>query len=248
MDVDRKAPRLGGLGHPPKGRLADGVDRVRGQRRLDQLGGLPDLLQAALGRLAELRLAGRVPDIDQRGADRRPNPGVLDGTRDRPRSPVHVPKPHRPAAHHLYAGEPRSPVHVLVVDARFDRPDHPLEPLHEGHVVAVASEQRHRRVRVPVDQARHEGHPRRIDGLVPRPLLDSRAELGDPPSLDSQAHGLPVEAGADDRQAHARAGTTRCSPWTIACRFAARPASSSSIVNSASPTPFARLSTTQIAA
>ena len=63
-----------------------------------------------------------------------------------------------------------------------------LQPLHQRQVVGVAAEQRHRRVRVAVDEAGHDRRAGAVDHLVAgaRPST-SGPELGDRAVLDPQA-------------------------------------------------------------
>ena len=201
VDVDRQ-PALGGdLRGPAQQRLAGDVDRVRGERRPDPER-LELLLQAEVLDRRRLDLGDLLAEPEERPADRRPQARVADRARGRLRVPVHVPEVARPGADHLDAGEPRAPVDVLGLELRLDRPDLLLQPAHQRQVAAVAAEERHRRVRVPVDERRDQGGAgggdQLVAGLGPAHL---RAERDDPAALAAQADPLALERGFEDGEA-----------------------------------------------
>ena len=183
--------------------------------------------------------------VDEGQPDRRTQSAVDDGPRDGRGMPVHVPEPDGAAADHLEAGEAGSPVDVVGVEAGLRGPDLLFEPLHEREVAAVAAEQRHGRVGVPVHEpgrrapGRTRREPRRPDRARRRDRLATMT-----PSTTRTPTGTPsrrafvtvrLTSPAPGARARARAAG--------AARFAAVPASNSSLVSGAAPSPFARLST-----
>ena len=103
-----------------------------------------------------------------------------------------------PRADHLDAREPGAPVDVVVGEARLGGPDLLLEPLHQREVAAVAAEQRHARVGVPVHEAGHEHVAAGVDDVVVRARrVDVGAQRGDDP-VDRRA-ARPVRRRATSR-------------------------------------------------
>jgi hypothetical protein len=203
VDLDRDVVLLGDLGDPAQRRLGDRVDRVRGERRAHRAPArLLDLVERAPCLGEQLRRLVRVLVVDQRRADHRAEPGVLHRPRGRCMLPVHVPEPDRPRASHLQARKPRAPVDVLALEPVLGGPDVLLEPLHQRQVVGVAPEQRHRRMRVRVDQPRDQRQPGGVDHLVARLRLDASPELLDHPVDRPQPDLVAVEPGPGDRERH----------------------------------------------
>ncbi len=104
-------------------------------------------------------------------------------------------------------------------------------------------------MRVPVDQPGDEHVSIRVEHVVAGLRDHVGAERLDDAVDGAERDGRAVgQRRVDDREAHASSGTSVSSVAITAARFAALPASNSSTVRFASPTPFARLSTTHTAA
>ena len=80
--------------------------------------------------------------------------------------PVHIRKRRRARLDHLDRGQRRAPVDIVRDHLRLDRPDMVVEPLHELHIIRVAAQERHRRVRMSIDEARHCKHILPIYDLI----------------------------------------------------------------------------------
>ena len=98
--------------------------------------------------------------------------------------PVLVVEGRRAGADHLQAGDLRRPVHEIVVQVLLDLPDL-VQPGGEEHILADAAHQRHRGVRVHVDQARNGHHARtvhdvQVAGHLPVGTRADRPDLSDP--------------------------------------------------------------------
>ena len=254
VDLNRDAEPVRLAADPLQRRRRDRVDRMRSQRGRDQVtADLVELGEAGDRGSLQVIGAGRVAAVDQRRPDGRPQAGVGDGARHRTGLPVHVPEAHGAGADHLDAGEPRPPVDVRGGQLRLGRPDVPLQPLHQGQVVGVAAEERHRGVGMAVDEAGDDEGAGAVDQLVAGRRPHAGPELGDRPVLDPQADDLAVEGSPLDRQRH-RAAPTSSSAATAPIavvnrdRFSSLPASNSPTDNGAAASPLARLSTTQTAA
>ena len=111
VDLHGNQVLLSELGDPAQRLLADRVDRVWGKGGPDPPVEPGEVIEAAAGALAQG--GGIAVGVDQRGADRRPQPRVAHRPGARLGLPVHVPEQHRPGADHLDAGQPRSPVDVV---------------------------------------------------------------------------------------------------------------------------------------
>ena len=249
MDLDRDVELRAALGDPAKRVLGDRVDRVRGEGAVDAVDAVQ--LVEALERVLAKPAAPHVAGVDQRRPDRRSQPRVGHRPRGRRGLPVHVPEAHRPAADHLDARQPRPPVDVVGVELGLGGPDLGLQPVHQRQVVAVAAKERHRRVRVGVDEARDERHTRPVDDLVRALDGDVLADRRDEAVLGAQHDGAAVERRSLDGEAHPApesGGTAPASASRTRSRLVRRPVSNSSRVRAAGPTPLARLSTAHTAA
>ena len=151
-------------------RVADRVRRVRRQREgeprlVDELvaDGEP-LLQVAVR-------VGRVGrrEVEHRQTEHRPHSGGEQRPRGGVGKEVHVVAAGDAAAQHLGGGEARAVEdEVRRGETAFARPDVLLEPHRQRHVVGDAAEQRHRRVRVGVDEPRDQRVPGQRDVLARR--------------------------------------------------------------------------------
>ena len=192
------------LGDPAQRGLADGVDRVRRERRGHRtVPRLDDLVERPARLLQQCRRPLGVGVVDQRRTDHRPQSGVANRPRGLGLLPVHVPEADRPRARHLQAGEPRAPVDVLALQPPFGRPDVLAQPLHQRQVVGVAAEQGHRRVGVGVDRARDQRPPAAVEDRVAGLRLDPGADRLDHGAGAAQPDRRPVERRVRDRQTHA---------------------------------------------
>ena len=184
VDVDRQLALRRELGDPAQRLLADGVDRVRRQRRL--ISAPSDASATVEARGARLpRIARRprrrasisgAPIVARRPASRTAR-AVASGCQymsQKRAVPVRIISS---------AGEPRPPVDVLALELRLDRPDLLLQPAHQRQVAAVAAEQGHRRVGVAVDRARRSAPrpPRRSSRRRARARPRARAPRSRPP-------------------------------------------------------------------
>ena len=115
----------------------------------------------------------------------------------------------RPAAQHLEAREPRPGRDELLGQQRLlDRPDAGRQPFHQRQVVAEAAQQRHRRMRVEVEQAGNDdvvgqvGHER---CSVACPQFGSRSDGDDGTGIvDRDRVSFEDDAGRFDRHDPAR--------------------------------------------
>ena len=167
---------------PLERRVADGVRRVRREREreprlvLQRIADGESRLQVAVG------IGGvRRREIEHRQPQHRAHPELDERRPGGVRIEIHVVAAGDAALQHLGGGEP----HAVGDErrrheARLARPDVPFEPDLQRHVVGDAAEQRHRRVRVRVDQpgqqrvrAEHRGAAAARSGR-PRPPAAAR--------------------------------------------------------------------------
>ena len=221
------------LGDPRQRRFARGVDAVRRERGLHPRRVLGELVEVTRRLVARGFAARGIHAVEEGWSDRGVQARVADGACDRGRSPVHVPEADGAGADHLEAGEACPPVHVVVGEAGFGRPDLLFEPLHERQVAAEAAEQGHRCVGMPVHEPREEHVAVRVEDVVAGLRADVGPELGDR-SVDGAEAGVgAVERGGvahRERSAHASSGITRSSAANNAAWLACLPASNSSQV------------------
>src|SRR3990172_9195963 len=104
--------------------------------------------------------------VDEPLAENRPEPHLLDRLGGPVHVEVHVVEACSPAPDHLEACELLSPVHVFRFHLCLPRPDRLLQPILEAHVVRIAPEERHRRVRVRVHEPGDGGLPAAIEDRV----------------------------------------------------------------------------------
>ncbi len=200
VDLDRQVALGAELADPAQRLLADRVDRVRGEGGGDLRAVPGERARGCEGGLAQLLRAA--VEVEERGADRRPDPGVADRTRGRLWVPVHVPEAGGAAAQHLGAGEASAPVDVLDGELRLDRPDLLFQPRHQRQVAAGTAEERHRRVGVAVDQRRQQVRTTGVDRLVAGLGGDVGPDRRDRPVLATNPDALPVQQRVLDRKRH----------------------------------------------
>ena len=186
-------------------RVADGVGRVRGERRAHE----PAVAQFVMQRkplievfLRRLRPGGG--EVDEDKPDAGADAGLGCGARNDVREEVHVVEAGGAALQHLGDAEQRAVAHeVRAHPGSLRRPDVPLQPLRQHQVVGHAAEQGHGGVRMRVDQPRDQCVVVQIDGfrrLVARRRLTA-VENGDDASLcrqrapGAQARSVPVPPG-----------------------------------------------------
>ena len=107
---------------------------------------------------------------------------------------IHIIEAGHAPADHLHDPEQRSPVDVLRLQLRFQRPDALLQPGHELHVVRIPPQQRHCRVRVRVHQPRDEHHTVGLEGALRGHL--GRPRLAPPHPRDLGVANQHVPAGS----------------------------------------------------
>jgi len=88
--------------------------------------------------------------VAEQGADA----GLVYGLCGRFHLEVHVVKRSRPGPDHLKAGKFCAPVDIVGGEMRFERPDLLAKPVLQDHVICVAPQERHRRMRVRVRETR----------------------------------------------------------------------------------------------
>jgi hypothetical protein len=209
VDHDRRAVAVGQRLDAQQRLRPDRVGGVRTQRRDDQRIARP-LLQERLGGAQALVgvLQARHGLVHHRGRAEAAQPGRLRGLRDLVLVEVHVGEGGGAGADHLPRREARAPLHELGRHVQaFRRPDVLRQPDHQLHVVGHAAQQRHRDVRVRVDEAGHHDAARGVDRLrggEARRELAGGAHGHD--ALAAHGHGAVLhhaEAGVhgDDRSA-----------------------------------------------
>ncbi len=110
-------------------------------------------LTNGVGRVLGIRAAL----IDDGCRDQCAHAAAVDDLGNRVRVVVHVDERRRPAANHLPARELGPDAHEFCVDELdLGREDVVVEPVHERQVVGDAAQQRHRGMRVAVDEPRHD--------------------------------------------------------------------------------------------
>jgi len=124
---------------------------------------------------------------------------------------VHVREGGRPRADHLQRGEFGSRLDVVRRERRLDRPDVLAEPGVERLVVGVPAQQRHRGVRVSVDQPGDHQSARRVERrrgvggarLVADGENPSRVAVDDDVVRPDAAVGVEHTAARDTQRVHA---------------------------------------------
>ena len=79
---------------------------------------------------------------------------------------IHIDKSRCSGTEHFHSREHAAPVDIFTLHLRLYRPDFLIEPIHELHVIRVASEKRHRRMRMGIHQSWDCQHSRCINRLV----------------------------------------------------------------------------------
>jgi len=141
--------------------------------------GCPDLLLPSL--LAE--------KIDEPISQHRPYPGCFYRPGSVLHEEVHVMERSGAGFDHLEAGKPRSPVDIVPGKVGFQRPDLFGEPLLQGHVIGVASEQGHGSMGMGIDKTGEENPAFSFDDgvrLAPEGPAGIRS-CGDDESLPADA-------------------------------------------------------------
>ena len=126
--------------------------------------------------------------IDRDDADRGTHAAGKRGARRSLRVEIHVAEAGDAAAQHLGAGEQRAVVDEFRGDVlRLGGPDGVIQPPHERHVVGQPAHQRHRRMRVQVDQTGNQRVTRQVEAarcIVARGRVRGRKDGDDFPVLD----------------------------------------------------------------
>ena len=187
------------------GGVAHGVRRVRRQREREPL--------LVLQRVADLEAARQVGvgvrgvgrgKVEHRQSQHRAHAQFEEGARARVRKEIHVVAAGDPAAQHFGRGETGAVVdEVGRHEAGLARPDVPLEPDLQRHVVGDAAEEAHRRVRVGVDEARQQ-HVARHGDMLARREAELRLRRGDE---GDDAPGVDDQRVAGQARRRARSGT-----------------------------------------
>ncbi len=201
VNVDADLRLASGLDDPAKEMVRAGVGRMRPEHRDQQAPASVTPLPRELdGRLQASPGVGEKPEQDAR--DVRPDAAVNHRTGGRLEVVVHVVEAGDAPADHLHDPQHRAPVDVLLLQLHLQRPDALLQPGLQRHVVGVAAQQRHRTVRVRVDEAGHRHHAFGVDRLVSRHLpwgLIGRPQSRYVSSLDEEVgagqHGSLVVNG-----------------------------------------------------
>ncbi len=119
-----------------------------------------------------------------------------------------------PDSDHFERGQPRAGAHELRRDGLgFGRKDVFLQPLHQREVVGQAAIEHHGRVRVGVDQARHDHLPARVDRLRRRGtaclMASGVSTPDDVAAVDRDGPGIehpPLAVDGDDGAVSERSG------------------------------------------
>jgi hypothetical protein len=158
MEMNRQLDLFGEGQHAGKAPVADGVRRVRGdaerqQRFIEQVVTNREPLGQIIVRVD--RIIAREIDRDQ--ADCGAHSGSEHRLGRRRGKEVHVVETGDAATQHFGAGQQGTVMDELRRNVlRLGRPDVLLQPLHQGQVVGEAAQQRHRRVRVQIDESRDQ--------------------------------------------------------------------------------------------
>ena len=148
-------------------RIGDGVGRVRRERGGDKRAVLERVVQ--LQALVQVFVGVTGPgarEIDQDQADAGAYSGRLHRARGGVREKIHIVEAGGAGFQHLGDGELAAVVHELGADPfRFRRPHVVLQPVHQRQVVGHAAKQTHGRVRMGVNQARHQRVFRQVYGF-----------------------------------------------------------------------------------
>ena len=189
MRMDRQVEFVGQHGNSLQGRVAHGVRRVRRERETHQ--GIGAQFVPRRQALAQVILRiGRVGRRELDGDDAGDDPHAKGP--ERPHAgfgiEVHVRGARRARPQHLQRGQPSAVIDELAADQRpFQRPHALREPAHQRQVITDATQQRHCRVGVRVDQARGHGMAVEPHDLSPavagRRVLD-REHVHDASALD----------------------------------------------------------------
>ena len=128
---------------------------------------------------------------------------------------IHVREAGRAALQHLQARETRPGGDEFLRQQRFlDRPDPRRQPVHQRQVVAEPAQQRHRRVRVQVEQPGGDdviGEERLVRSRVRIPHFGDRSEADDDAGVvDGDRMSFEDHAGRFDRHDPARHDQLRC--------------------------------------
>ena len=134
----RDAVTTAGLHPAPQILRRTGVGGMRRQSRTDARRSL-----AFLDERGQVAFEGFEPRIEVARTEQRPHPRAIDRIENRRLRPVHVHDRRHAAQQHFGRAEQCAHADVVVGLARFERPDMVVEPLHEGHIVGIASLERH---------------------------------------------------------------------------------------------------------
>ena len=199
VDVDRAVELLGQDADALECVVGHRVRRMRCEREAHQR----VVAQRVAGGEALAQVVGGVARVGARklerdDADHGAHADAAQGRGGRTRVEIHVVAAGHAGADHLESREAGALMHEVGADQRsFERPDALVQPVHQRHVVAHATQQCHRGVRVRVDQARNQRMLRQHDPLarcISGLRLVDRLERQDPAALDRHRVALEYHA------------------------------------------------------
>ena len=107
---------------------------------------------------------------------------------------VHIEEAGRARAKHLKASELSTYIDIMCSHLLFDRPYIVLQPRHQGQVITVATEERHRRMGMRIDEAWDDGLVGAVKHLRSFRSGEAWGNTGDYISLDEDVGSRrPVE-------------------------------------------------------
>ena len=155
--------------------LADRIDGVRSKRHQDT-GRTPHILLKHVEGGLDTLLAYVV---DQRDAHATTDPHAVQYLPGLLRVPIHIIEKDRTRLDHLQHGQLATDTDIVRRHLRLERPNVLIEPREELHVVGIAAQERHGRMRVHIVERRHDRHVLhqvRMEDLIPGFRLDIPAD------------------------------------------------------------------------